>query len=87
MPPHSAEVIGYLKATLKVLQHGVFELPALLIVASNGLWLGVMVFYTMRGKENPRLSIHIDRAFQRYLAFVFPLLVFAAAIETAPIVL
>ena len=38
---HAAEVSGYSKAALKVLPHGVFEIPALLIAASYGLWLGV----------------------------------------------
>jgi len=79
----TAEVAGYSKAALKVLPHGVFELPALLIAASYGLWLGVMVARWMRGKESTRLRIHIEHAFRRYFAVVFPLLIVAAGIETA----
>jgi hypothetical protein len=82
----SAEIVGYSKAALKVLPHGVFELPALLIAASYGLWLGVTVFRRIRGKESILLRFHIEHAFRRYFAIVFPLLIIAAAIETALIV-
>lgn len=79
----AAEVSGYSKAALKVLPYGVFEIPALLIAASYGLWLGVTVIQRLRGKESTLLRSHIEHAFRRYFAIVFPLLVIAAAIETA----
>jgi stage II sporulation protein M len=79
----AVEVSGYSKAALKVLPYGVFEIPALLIAASYGLWLGVMVVRRMRGKESTLLRIQIEHAFRRYFAVVFPLLIVAAAIETA----
>jgi stage II sporulation protein M len=79
----AAEVSGYSKAALKVLPYGVFEIPALLVAASYGLWLGVMVVRRMRGKESTLLRLQIEHAFRRYFAVVFPLLVVAAAIETA----
>lgn len=80
---HAGEVSGYSKAALKVLPHGVFELPALLIAASYGLWLGVTVVRRIRGRESTLLRFHIEHAFRRYFAVVFPLLIVAAAIETA----
>jgi stage II sporulation protein M len=79
----ASEVSGYSKAALTVLPYGVFEIPALLIAASYGLWLGVMVVRRMRGKEGTPLKTHMEHAFRRYFAVVFPLLVVAAAIETA----
>ena len=79
----TAEMVGYSQAALKILPHGVFELPALLIAASYGLWLGVMLVQRMRGKENTLLRFHIEHAFRRYFAVVFPLLIVAAGIETA----
>ena len=79
----AAEVSGYTKAALKVLPYGVFEIPALLIAASYGLWLGVMVIRRMRGKESALLKVQLEHVFRRYFAVVFPLLVVAAAIETA----
>jgi len=78
----ASEVSGYSKAALTVLPYGVFEIPALLIASSYGLWLGVMVVRRMRGKEGTPLKTHVEHAFRRYFAVVFPLLVVAAAIET-----
>ena len=79
----AAEASGYWKAVVKVLPYGVFEVPALLIAASYGLWLGVTVVRRMRGTGSPLLGVRIEHAFRRYFAIVFPLLVVAAAIETA----
>lgn len=84
---HAAESGSYGKAVLKVLPHGIFEIPALLIVASYGLWLGVVVLRRMRGKEDTHLRFHIEHAFRRYFTIVFPLLVIAVAIETALILI
>jgi len=42
-----------------------------------------MVVRRMRGKESILLRSHIEHAFRRYFAVVFPLLIVAAAIETA----
>jgi stage II sporulation protein M len=79
----ASEVSGFPAAALKVLPYGVFEVPALLIAASYGLWLGVLVVRRMRGKESTLLRFHIEHAFRRYFTVVFPLLIVAAAIETA----
>ena len=78
-----AEVDGYSKDALKVLPHGVFELPALLIAASYGLWLGVTVVRRIRYNGNTLLRVNIEHAFRRYFTVVFPLLFVAAGIETA----
>ena len=79
----ASEVSGFSKAALTVLPYGVFEIPALLIAASYGLWLGVMIVRRKRGKEGTPLKTHMEHAFRRYFAVVVPLLVVAAAIETA----
>jgi stage II sporulation protein M len=78
----ASEASGYSKAALKILPYGVFEIPALLIAASYGLWLGAMVVRRMRRKESTLLRFQIEHAFRRYFAVVFPLLIVAAAIET-----
>ena len=79
----AVELAGYAKATLKVSPHGIFEIPALLFAASYGLWLGTAVLRRIRGKESTPLGAAINHAFERYFIVVFPLLVVAAAIETA----
>lgn len=83
---NAAEAAGYSKAGMMVLPHGVFEIPALLVTGSYGLWLGVMVVRRMRGRDATPLGFHLAHAFRRYLAVVFPLLVVAASVETALIV-
>jgi hypothetical protein len=37
----------------------------------------------MRGKESALLRFHVEHAFRRYFTVVLPLLIIAAAIETA----
>jgi len=77
-----AAAVGYSKAAMKVVPHGIFEIPALLITASYGLWLGIFAIRRIRGKEGAPLRGPVNHAFERYFAVVFPLLVMAAAIET-----
>jgi stage II sporulation protein M len=78
----AAATLGYAKAALKVVPHGIFEIPALLFTASYGLWLGIMAIRRARGRDEAPLRVHVNHAFERYFAVVFPLLVMAAAIET-----
>ena len=79
----AVEVSGYSKAALTILPYGVFEIPALLIATSYGLWIGVMVVRRIRGKDSTLIRVRMEHAFRQYFAVVFPLLVVAAAIETA----
>jgi stage II sporulation protein M len=84
---YTAGIAGYWNATWTVLPHGIFEFPALLIAASYGLWLGMSVLRRLRGKESLPIRGQMKHALRRYFAVVFPLLVVAAAIETALIIL
>ena len=77
-----AMAVGYSRAAMKVVPHGVFEIPALLFTASYGLWLGILAIRRMRGNEDAPLRVRVNHAFERYFVVVFPLLVMAAAIET-----
>jgi stage II sporulation protein M len=78
-------VEGYGKAALGVLPHGIFEIPALLVAASYGVWLGMAVLRRIRRKETAPLGGMINHALERYFVVVFPLLVVAAAVETSVI--
>lgn len=77
-----AEAVGIARVAMKVLPHGIFEIPALLLAASYGLWLGVTFVRRIRGRESTPIRFHIEHAFRRYLVVVFPLLIVAAGIET-----
>jgi stage II sporulation protein M len=78
-------VEGYGKAALGVIPHGIFEIPALLVAASYGVWLGMAVLRRIRGKETEPLGRLLNHALERYFVVVFPLLVVAAAVETTVI--
>jgi uncharacterized membrane protein SpoIIM required for sporulation len=43
----------------------------------------VTVVRRMRSREGTPIRFHIEHAFRRYFAIVFPLLIVAAGIETA----
>jgi stage II sporulation protein M len=77
-----AAASGYSKAAMKVIPHGLFEIPALLFTGSYGLWLGILVIRRIRGKGGGPIMVPLNQAFERYFAVAFPLLVMAAAIET-----
>lgn len=83
----SSEMVSYSKAALKVLPHGVLEVPALLIAASYGLRLGINVLRRIRGKESDPVGGQVKHALQRYFVVVFPLLIVAAGIESVIIVM
>jgi len=57
------------------------EIPALIIAASYGQWLGMNVLRRMRGKKIDPVGGQVKHALQRYFVVVFPLLVVAAGIE------
>jgi stage II sporulation protein M len=79
----AAEQEGLRVALFSLLPHGIFEIPAVLIAASYGLWLGAAALRRFRGKEDVPLGSQVRYALTMYFRIVFPLLVIAAAIETA----
>ena len=79
---HLAATAGYGAAVLDLAPHAVFEIPALLIVASYGLWLGIGTVRRFRGKEARTIPEMLNHAVERYFTLVFPLLIGAAAAET-----
>lgn len=81
-----AGTIGYWNAAMKVIPHGLLEIPALLIAAAYGLWLGVGVYRRIRGMETEPLAPRMKHALERYVLVVVPLLVVAAGIETVLII-
>jgi stage II sporulation protein M len=78
----AADTMGYAEAAARILPHGLLEIPALLIAASYGLWLGANVLQRIRGKETEPVGAQMKHALKRYVIVVVPLLVVAAGIET-----
>jgi stage II sporulation protein M len=79
---HVSGTMGHEKAAISLLPPAIFEIPALLVAASFGVWLGIGVIRRIRKKENAPVNVQVNHAFERYFALVFPLLVAAAAVET-----
>ncbi len=79
----AAGISGYGRAVLAVLPHGVFEIPAMLLAAAYGLWLGMAVLQRARGRNVLPVKGRVTYALRKYAEMVLPLLVIAAAIETA----
>jgi stage II sporulation protein M len=83
----AADTMGYAEAAARVLPHGLLEIPALLIAASYGLWLGVNILRRIRGKETEPVGPQVKHALKRYIVVVVPLLVVAAGIVTVLILM
>ncbi len=71
------EEIGAFTFLMKILPHGVIEIPAIILASSYGVWLGLQF---LRDRRN--IDKHLRYATSRFLKVVFPMLIVAAAIET-----
>ena len=74
--------IGYWKAVGAVVPHGVLEIPALIVAAGYGLWLGAKVLQRIRGRESRSIVPQLKHALKGFIRIVVPLLIAAAGIET-----
>jgi stage II sporulation protein M len=71
--------IGVAKVILSLVPHGILEIPAILLAAGYGLWLGSVFYRSLKYKEpfkEPFLW-----AFKKYCKIILPLLFLAAFIE------
>ncbi len=75
------EQIGYFRALLYLLPHGVIEIPAILLACSYGTWLGVRFIKRLRG-ENVDVKADLKMAVKACIRNVIPMLLVAALIET-----
>ncbi len=71
---------GFKEIIFGLLPHGIFEIPAVVIAASYGLWLGSKFYRRLRHKEP--FMINFRYALGRYFKVVLPLLFIAALVET-----
>jgi stage II sporulation protein M len=83
----AAKIAGYGQAALSILPHGIFEIPALLLAASYGLWLGMAAIQRARGLRDRDIRGQVKHALRRDAEIILPLLVIAAVIETALVVM
>lgn len=76
------EEIGTVSFFLKILPHGIIEIPAIILASSYGVWLGIEF---VRDRKN--IDKHMRYAIDRFLKVVLPMLIVAAIIETTIIAL
>ena len=74
--------VGYLKAAKVVLPHGVLEIPAIILSAGYGLWLGVTFAKRIRRRGMAGFVDQVIHAIRMFFKIAFPLFILAALIET-----
>ena len=74
--------VGYLKAAKSVLPHGVLEIPAVILTAGYGLWLGVTFAKRVRQRNLVGFGNQVIHAIRMFFKVAFPMFVLAALIET-----
>ena len=79
---HIVESSGAKHAALDMIPQAIFGVPAFLIVAAYGIWLGIGSIRRFRGKDDRTVYELAGIALHRYFTLAFPLLVAAAAAET-----
>lgn len=77
----TAGILGYIQL-LRLLPHGIFEIPALILSLGLGLKLGMFVF-----ARKPKLALiyNLENSLRVFLYVILPLLLIAGVIETLAI--
>jgi stage II sporulation protein M len=74
--------VGYAQAAKTVLPYGVLEIPAVIIAAAYGLWLGVTFAGRIRRRNLAGFGNQVLHGIRMFFTVVFPLFLLAAVIET-----
>jgi stage II sporulation protein M len=78
----ASEKVGYVQAAKTVLPHGVLEIPAIILSAGYGLWLGVTFTKRIRRRNLVGFGEQVTHAIKMFFKVAFPLFILAALIET-----
>ena len=76
----ASQKIGAEKVFLGLAPHGILEIPAILLAAGYGLWLGSIFYRSLKYGEPFKEAFFL--ALKKYFKIIVPLLFFAAIIET-----
>ena len=74
--------VGYLQAAKEVLPHGVLEIPAIILTAGYGLWLGMTFAKRIRRRNMAGFGDQVIHGIRMFFKVAFPLFILAALIET-----
>jgi len=72
---------GLIPIILGILPHGILEIPAILLAAGYGIWLGEMFAKKLKNREII-LSLYIKNTIDKFIKIIFPTLIIAALVET-----
>jgi stage II sporulation protein M len=72
--------VSIIKIGLAIVPHGIFEIPAVIIATSYGLWWGVKNYRKFRYKDSFKENFALPM--KRYINVVIPLLLIGAFVET-----
>ncbi|MFO7968431.1 MAG: stage II sporulation protein M [Archaeoglobaceae archaeon] len=78
----SGSNIGMYQIMMRLIPHGIFEIPAILLACSYGLWAGKQFYRRTFRKEAISIKETILQASYKCVRVVFPLLLVAAVVET-----
>ncbi len=79
---HASSTIGFKNGVLAIYPHGIFEIIAMFISSSYGLWLGIMLIKRLKYGTVIDMKNKVIQALKINLISVIPLLILAAFIET-----
>jgi stage II sporulation protein M len=65
-----------------VLPHGVLEIPAIIVLAAYGVWLGITFAKRIRRWDMAGFGGQVRHAVKIFFLVAFPLFILAALIET-----
>ena len=82
VPRFASGEVGYVQAAKTVLPHGVLEIPAVILSAGYGLWLGVTFAKRIRRRDMVGFGNQVIHAIRMFFLVAFPLFILAALIET-----
>ena len=74
--------VGYVQAAKAVLPHSVLEIPAVILAAAYGLWLGVTFAKRIRRRDMAGFGYQVIHGIRMFFKVAFPLFILAAFIET-----
>lgn len=74
--------VGYVQAAKVVLPYCAFEIPAVVLSAAYGLWLGVTFAKRIRRRDMAGFGDQVTHGIRMFFMVAFPLFVVAALIET-----
>jgi len=73
--------MGLIPIILGIFPHGILEIPAILLAAGYGVWLGEMFSKKLKNRKII-LSLYVKNTIDKFIKVILPILIIAALVET-----